>query len=62
MKQRKRRKYFETQANTERYKRSSIPYMQKLLNKEDRDLKDFQLRKQLKKHKCPFVRSFVRIL
>ena len=41
MKQRKRRKYFETQANTERYKRSSIPYMQKLLNKEDRDLKNF---------------------
>ena len=41
MKQRKRRQYFETQANTERYKRSSIPYMQKLLNKEDRDLKNF---------------------
>ena len=41
MKQRKRRQYFETQANTERYKRSSIPYMQKLLDNEDRDLKNF---------------------
>ena len=38
MKQRKRRKYFENQAYAEHYKRSSIPYMQKLLNKEDRDL------------------------
>ena len=35
MKQRRRRKFHENQANTERYKESSVPYMQKLLNKED---------------------------
>ena len=40
MKQRRTRKFHENQANTERYKKSSVPYMQKLLNKEDSLLKN----------------------
>ena len=35
MSKRKGRKFFEVKAKTERYMKSSIPYMQKLLNKED---------------------------
>ena len=40
MKQRRTRKFHENQANTERYKKSLVPYMQKLLNKEDSVLKN----------------------
>ena len=36
MKQRKEKKFYEKHAHTDRYKKSSIPFMQKLLNKEDR--------------------------
>ena len=38
MSKRKGRKFFQVKANTERYMKSSIPYMQKLLNKEDESL------------------------
>ena len=38
---RKGRKFVENPAKTERYLKSSIPYMQSLLNKEDVMLKDF---------------------
>ena len=41
MKQRKEKKFYEKHANTERYMKSSIPYMQKLLNKEDVIFKKF---------------------
>ena len=41
MKKRRPRKFFENPANTDRYLKSSIPYMQSLLNKEDVMLKDF---------------------
>ena len=40
LKQRRTRKSYENQVNTERYKESLVPYMQKLLNKEDRVLKN----------------------
>ena len=35
MKQRKGRKYVQNYANTERYRKSSIPYMQRLLNEDN---------------------------
>ena len=38
---RKARKFVENRANTDRYLKSSIPYMQSLLNKEDKIFKDF---------------------
>ena len=41
MKKRRPRKLLENPANTDRYLKSSIPYMQSLLNKEDVMLKDF---------------------
>ena len=41
MKQRREKKFYEKHANTERYMKSSIPYMQKLLNKEDVIFKKF---------------------
>ena len=41
MKKRKARKFKLNQAHTERYLKSSIPYMQSLLNKEDLMFNDF---------------------
>ena len=41
MKRRKQKKYVEKNCNTDRYMRSSIPYMLKLLNKRDNDMKSF---------------------
>ena len=41
MNQRKFRKFFVNNSKTERYKKSSVPYMQRLLNKEDRVFKSF---------------------
>ena len=38
MSKRKGRKFFQVKANTERYMKSSIPYMQKLLNEEDESI------------------------
>ena len=38
---RKARKFVENRANTDRYLKSSIPYMQSLLNKEDKIFEDF---------------------
>ena len=38
MSKRKGRKFFQVKTNTERYMKSSIPYMQKLLNKEDESI------------------------
>ena len=40
MEKRKGRRFIENHAHTERYLKSSIPYMQSLLNKEDRMLKN----------------------
>ena len=37
---RRGKKFVENYANTERYFKSTIPYMQKLLNKEDSKLKN----------------------
>ena len=42
MKQRKGRKFLQKHANTERYIKSSIPYMQRLLNLENNKLKNFE--------------------
>ena len=42
MNQRKRRKFFVNNAKTERYRKSSVPYMQRLLNKEDRAFQCFE--------------------
>ena len=39
MKQRKQRKYKQNRVYTEHYLKSSIPYMQSLLNSEDRMIK-----------------------
>ena len=39
MERRNKRKFIENNANTERYKKSSIPSMQKLLNKYEKDVK-----------------------
>ena len=41
MKQRIEKKFYGKHANTDRYMKSSIPYMQKLLNKEDIIFKTF---------------------
>ena len=46
MKKRKARKFKQNQAHTERYLKSSIPYMQSLLNK------DYELQKSLLKCKA----------
>ena len=35
----KKESFFEIKANTERYRKSSIPYMQKLLNQDNENLK-----------------------
>ena len=40
MKQRKSKKFLENHANTDRYFKSSIPYMQSLLNKDNQLQKD----------------------
>ena len=40
MKQRKSEKFLENHANTDRYFKSSIPYMQSLLNKDNQLQKD----------------------
>ena len=42
MKQRKGRKFLQKHANTERYIKSSTPYMQRLLNLENNKLKNFE--------------------
>ena len=42
MKQRKGRKFLQKHTNTERYIKSSIPYMQRLLNLENNKLKNFE--------------------
>ena len=39
MERRNKRKFIENNASTERYKKSSIPSMQKLLNKYEKDVK-----------------------
>ena len=41
MKQRKSKKFLENHANTDRYFKSSIPYMQSLLNKDNQLQKEF---------------------
>ena len=41
MKQRKGRKFLQKHANTERYFKSSIPYMQRLLNVETNKMRNF---------------------
>ena len=43
MKQRNKRKFVVNHANTERYYKSSIPYMQKLLSSEHRNLKKLSM-------------------
>ena len=40
MKRRSQGKYFVNKAKTERYKQSSIPFMQRLLNKYDANVKN----------------------
>ena len=47
MKQRKGRKYVQNYANTERYRKSSIPYMQRLLNEEDNMIKSISYASEL---------------
>ena len=48
MSKRRGRKFFEVKANTERYMKSSIPYMQKLLNKENECLSKILSKSHLK--------------
>ena len=41
MKMRKQRKFLENHAKSDRYRKSAIPYMQRLLNQEDDIVKTF---------------------
>ena len=58
MKMRKQRKFLENYAKTVRYRKSAIPYMQRLLNQEDDIVKTFLSKSNVKSHYASELRLY----
>ena len=58
MKMRKQRKFLENYAKTDRYRKSAIPYMQRLLNQEDDIVKTFLSKSNVKSHYASELRLY----
>ena len=58
MKMRKQRKFLENHAKSDRYRKSAIPYMQRLLNQEDDIVKTFLSKSNVKSHYASELRLY----